>query len=283
MRKVNKYFVFAAIGLLSFIIGINYSSAQEYINYNGIHITPDEYNTLLNLGFTENQIYHMDEKTYKDNKDLDAKLISQTERYYKTITPAYGLGYDVEVTEEEYNNSDSNKNTQTRGYVDTTYKTITSSISQNGNKYRYNVSTLWKSMPSNRSYDIIGIGFSNPVYISSSVYFYYTYANASWQYTTSTQYFNKKSVSTGGAAVYKIPSGTIKSLSASLYYDVSKNTGNTITSLSICGDYAHATGNVSVGNVADYGISINGISIGASLLGLYDATPCAMEYANVNW
>ena len=283
MKNINKCLTFAFIGLISFVIGIKYSSAQEYINYNGIHMTNEEYNTLLNLGFTENQIYHMDEETYENNKNLDAKLISQTTRYYKTITPAYGLGYDVEVTEDEYNNSETERTELTRGYVETTYKTITSSISQNGSKYRYNVSTLWKSMPSNKSYDIIGIGFSNPVYINSSVYFNFTYADSSWNYTTSTQYYNKKSTGTGGAAVYKIPNISLKSLSASLYYDVSKNTGNTITSLAICGDYAHATSSVSVGNVADYSIGVSGISLGVSLAGLYDATPCAMEYASVNW
>lgn len=283
MKKINKYFAFAIAGLLSFAIGIKYSSAQEYINYNGIHMTTAEYNTLLNLGFTENQIYYMDEETYENNKDLDATLISQTTRYYKTISPAYGTGYDVEVSEEEYNNSGNSRTELTRGYVDTTYKTITSSISQNGNKYRYNVSTLWKQMPSNRSYDIIGIGFSDSVYISSSVYFSFTWANSAGSYTTSTQYYNKKTLSTGGSAVYKLPTGTIKSLSAGLYYDVSKNTSSTITSLSICGDYAHATGTVSVGNVADYSISIYGINLGSSLGGYYDATPCAMEYASVNW
>ncbi len=284
MKKLNRYFIFILAGVLCFVIGMKESKAEEYINYNGIHMTEAEYNTLINLGFTKNQIYHMDYETYENNKDLDAKLISQTTRYYKTISTGYGTGYDVEVTEEEYKNSATDKLTFDRGYVDTTYKTITSSISQNGNKYRYNVSTLWKQMPSTRSYDIIGIGFANAVYINSSVYFSYTYANASWQYTTSSQYYNKKSLSTGGAAVYKLPTGTIKSLSATLYYDVSKSSGaGTITNLSICGDYAHATANVAVGNVADYSISIYGINLGSSLGGYYDATPCAMEYASVSW
>jgi hypothetical protein len=283
MEKINKLFVFAIIGVLSFAVGIKTSNAQEYINYNGIHMTTNEYNTLINLGFTEEQIYHMDEDTYESNKDLDAKLVSQTVRYYKTITPAYGTGYDVEITEEEYNNAVKDPTFSNKGVVDTTYKTITSSIAQNGSKYRYNVSTLWKQMPSTRSYDIIGIGFSGQVYISSSVYFSFTYANSSWNYTTSTQYYNKKSLSTGGAAVYKLPTGTIKALSASLYFDVSKSTSSTITSLAICGDYAHATSNVPVGNVGDYGISINGINLYSTIVNLYDATPCAMEYANVNW
>ena len=282
MKQVNKYFCFIIIGLICFTISIKKSNAEEYINYNNIHMTPNEYNTLINLGFTEEQIHYMEQETYENNKDLDAKLVSQTTRYYKTVSPAYGTGYDVEVTEDEYNNS--NKLEFDRGYVDTTYKTITSSISQNGSKYRFNVSTLWKQMPSNRSYDIIGIGFSNYIHIDSSIYFSYTYANSSWQYTTSTQYKNKKSLSTGGAASYKLPTGSIKSLSASLYYDVSKNSGaGTITSLAICGDYAHATSTVPAANAGDYGINSSGINLYSTIINLYDATPCAMEYASVSW
>lgn len=280
LKNIKKYLLFIILGIVSFSFGIENSSAQEYVNYNGIHMNVKEYNTLLNLGFTDEQIYHMDKKTYLSNKDLDAKLISQTTRYYKTISSAYGKSYDIEVTKEEYNNSKDNN--QIRGIVNTTYKRIISSIAQNGNKYRYTVTTSWKQMPSVHSYDIIGIGFDDDVYISSSVYFSYTYANSNAVYTTSTTYYNKKSTSTGGAAVYKIPDNIV-SLSATLYYDVSKDTSSTITLLSICGDYAHATSNVPVSNVSDYGISIYGISLGSTLGGYYDATPCAMEYANVNW
>lgn len=281
MQSIKKKIIFVTLAIISSIIGITTSSAHEIVNYNNIHMTIDEYMTLINLGFTDNQIYYMDEDTYLNNKDLDATLLSQTIRYYKTIYPTYGNSYTVEITEAEYNNSD-NEN-QILGTVNTGYKTIVSTIAKNGNKYRYNVSTMWKNMPSTRSYDIIGIGFNDYVYISSSVYFSFTYANSAGSYTTSTQYFNKKSTSTGGAAVYKLPSGTITSLSANLYYDVSKNTSNTITSLSICGDYAHAQSNVPSSNISDYSIGIYGINLGTSISAYYDATPCAMEYASVNW
>lgn len=279
-KKIKKYLLFIILGIISFSFEIENSSAQEYINYNGIHMNVKEYNTLLNLGFSDNQIYYMDKKTYLNNKDLDAKLISQTTRYYKTISTTYGKSYDVEVTKEEYNNS--KENNQIRGIVNTTYKRIISSIAQNGNKYRYTVTTSWKQMPSVHSYDIIGIGFDDDVYISSSVYFSYTYANSSGTYTTSTTYYNKKNTSTGGAAVYKIPDNIV-SLSATLYYDVSKNTSNTINLLTICGDYAHATSNVPSSYISTYSIGISGISLGTLLGSYYDETPCAMEYANVNW
>lgn len=281
LKKMKKYLLFIIIGIISFSFSIENSSAQEYVNYNGIHMNIKEYNTLINLGFTDNQIYYMDKATYLNNKNLDAKLISQTTRYYKTISTSYGIDYDVEVTKEEYDNSKDDN--QIKGTVNTTYKTIVSSIAQNGNYYRYNVSVAWKKTPSTRSYDIIGIGFNDDVSISGLVNFSYTYANASGVYTTSSQYYNKKNTSTGGAAVYKLPSGDIRALSSSLYFNVSKDTSNTLTLLTICGDYAHATSSVPSSNISDYGISVYGISLGSTLGGYYDATPCAMEYANVNW
>ena len=282
MKSNNKCFLLVVLAIISLAFGITSTSALEIINYNGIKISPNEYNNLLNLGFTENQIYYMDKETYNINKDLDAKLLSQTKRYYKTEYTMYGVGTTKEITPEEYYN-DTKKVVLTKGIVQTQYKTVVSSIAQSGNKYRYNVGMSWSSMPSNRSFDIIGIGFADDVYISSSVYFNFTWANSAGQYTTSTQYYNKKSTSTGGSAVYKLPSGTIKALSANLHFDVSKDTTNTITTLGICGDYSHATSTVSSSNVANYGISIYGISLGSGLAGHYDAIPCAMEYANVNW
>lgn len=280
--RIKKYVLFVILAVICFISNIKISSAHEIVNYNKIHMTVDEYNTLLNLGFTENQIYHMDEETFLNNKDLDARLISQIQKYYKTVTPVYGNSYTVEITKEEYDSASTEK-TSIRGTVDTAYKTVVSSIAQNGNKYRYNVSVAWKIMPSTRSFDIIGIGFDDDVYINGLVNFSYTYANSAGQYTTSGLYYNKKNTSTGGSAVYKLPEGNIKALSSSLYYDVSKDTSSTITLLTICGDYAHAQSNVSQSNVADYSISIYGIGLGPSLAAYYDAIPCAMHYAHVNW
>ena len=39
-----------------------------YTNYNGIEMTNQEYNNLLNQGFSENEIYYMNEEIYLENK-----------------------------------------------------------------------------------------------------------------------------------------------------------------------------------------------------------------------
>lgn len=280
-KNQNNLFMYGIIALFVSIISMGQVNAAEYINYYGIEMSDEEYNTLYNLGFTEDEIYYMNEETYLENKDLDATLVAENQKYYKTIyTDLAGNSYSTEITEEEYENQPTNN---ARATVETEYKQMVSKLSQNGDKYRFKVTVLWKSMPSKRSYDIIGVGFNNNnIYISSSVYFNYHWCNSSGSCVTESYYQNKKSTSTGGAAVYDLPDSAY-SLSSTLYYDVSKNTSNTITSLAMYGDYAHATANVNVGNVGDYYITENGIELFSSIAGKYDEIPAAISTWSGNW
>ena len=274
--RLVKYVLVTLLVAFAFASDIDRPKADTLTNYNNIEINEKEYETLFNLGFTEDEIYYMDEATFEANKNLDAKLLAKTVKYYKTVYPTYGNSYTVEVTKEEYESSKHLN--ELRGSSYDSYKTVVSTITANGsNSYRFKVSTTWSNMPGTRSYDIIGVGFADDLTISSTVYFYYRYADQNGNYTTSYTYANRKSTSTGGAAVYHLPTGQITSLGATLYYDVTKNSGTTI---SMCGDYAHATSTVSSSDVANYSISLAGIGLGAGLAGHYDALPCAMSYAS---
>jgi hypothetical protein len=169
------------------------------------------------------------------------------------------------------------------GTIHTAYKTMTSSISANGSYYRYKNILTWDIMPSTLSFDIIGVGFADDVAIHSSiVYFNYNY-NDNNGYHSSSGYYNKKSTAYGGSVVYELPSTNLASLQATIYYDVEKDTSSTITSLSICGDYAHATSTVNASNVANYSISYAGIGLGSGLAGHYDSINCAYTTIGVNW
>lgn len=278
--KNNHILTYALITLFTFTLSIGNTNASEYKNYYGITMTNQEYNTLINLGFSSNEIYYMDLQTFEENKDSNATLVSKTEKYYKSIyNDLDGRTTSVEVTKEEYDNQGT---ITPRGTVSTEYKNVVSTLSQNGNKFRYKVSIAWKQMPSTKSYDIIGIGFRDDVYIDSSVYFNYYWCNSSGDCTTASDYYNKKKLSTGGSAVYKFPSSA-NSLSAALWYDVSKNTTNTITSLAMYGDYSHALSTVNVANVSDYNITYDGILLGSSLYSSYDAIPCAISTWSGSW
>lgn len=241
-------------------------------------MTEEEYDNLINLGFTLDEIYHMSEETFEQNKDIESTLEVQNKNYYKTVyTDLSGNSYSAEISKDEYDNQSG---ITPRGTVTTSYKVMTSSLTRNDNNtFRYHVSVSWTNIPSTRSYDIIGIGFNDEVYISSFVNFSYYYCNSYNECTTSSLYYDKKSLSTGGSAVYKVPSGDLAALTASLYYDVSKNTTNTLTELSMYGDYAHATTNITPDLYKNHTVNNNGLQLYSSISTKYDAIP----YAQSSW
>lgn len=273
--KKNYLMIYTFITIFAYTLSISVAYASNYINYRGISMTNEEYNNLINLGFTEDEIYYMSEETFNQNKDIKSTLEVVNEKYYKSVyTDLNGDSYSTELTEDEYNNQSSNN---MRGYVETTYKKLVTTMSKNSNNtFRYKTTLLWKQFPAVRSFDIIGAGFSDNVYISSGVIFSYYYCDASGNCPESTAYYNKKKLSTGGSVVYKLPSGDIRSLGAALYYDVSKNNSSqTISHLEMCGDYSHATANVNQSSISDYTVNENGIQL-FSIIGHYDAIPCAL-------
>ena len=81
--KKNNSFVYGVIAIFVSVLCVSQVNAAEYKNYFGIEMTNSEYNTLLNLGFTEDEIYYMNEETYLQNKDADANLVAKETKYYK--------------------------------------------------------------------------------------------------------------------------------------------------------------------------------------------------------
>ena len=282
-KRIISVFTFILLFACPLLVSASEADNFNYVNYYGITMTYDEYSTLMELGFNENEIYHMDLETFNANKDLDATLLVSESRYYKTVYPAYGNSYTVEVSEEEYNNSGKQV---LRGQQITPYKNIVTTISANGNKYRYKISVTWSQIPSVKKYDIIGIGYQDNVHIYNDiVYFGYFYSTPTNDYS-STQYYDQKVTQLGSSTVYKIPENiTLTGLASVLYYDVVKDTGaGTLTSLWMCGDYAHATSNsVTSTLAAHHTISYGGIGLFSDNISLYDAIPCTYANAAVNW
>ena len=98
--------------------------------------------------------------------------------------------------------------------------------------------------------------------------------------------YDQKVTSIGATTVYKIPEGiTLVGLASTLYYDVVKDTGaGTLTSLSMCGDYSHATStSVTSTLAAHHTIGNSGIGLFSDNSSLYDAIPCTYANASVNW
>ena len=281
MKRTPNY-MYLFITIFVFTLYLGNVKATEYVNYHNIAMTSQEYNNLLNLGFNEEEIYFMSEDTYISNKDLSGTVVARNDKYYKTIyTDLNGNTQSMEITKDEYDNQGG---MNSRGTVTTEYKNMVTVLTALTNTYRYKVSVGWKNFPSKRSYDIIGIGFDDDVYISSPLYFEYTYYVVGGSgYTTTTQYYYRQTTGTGGSVVYKLPSQSINALTAVLFYDVSKDTTNTITRLDMYGDYSHALKDVNYAIYSDHIIDYSGIDLGVNNH-YYDEIPEAQStITGINW
>jgi hypothetical protein len=282
MQKNSKFrlLLICVLTISFFLVNFNAVQALSIINYHGIEISDNEYATLLNLGFTVNEIYYMDAETFNNNKNLDATLMSQSTKYFKRVEMAFGNSYDEEVTEEEFYNHDDQL---LRGQFVTQYYTVTTTITAVSTYYRYKISVVWSSPPSVSKYDIIAATFNDDVKVRNNlVYFGYYYVTSGTTYTSS-QYYDRQITAYGSSTVFKYPDNT-SSFGVTMYYDVVKDTQNTITSLSMCGDYAHAISNSVTGSIAmNHTISYGGIGLNASNINYFTAIPCTYAYLSVNW
>lgn len=265
------------------IPGVVSASEVYYSNYYGISMTEGEYNNLLQLGFTKEEIHHMEVEEFNSNKNIEGNLETTTTRYFVSIIRYDSTGKmisnsDMEISEEDYNNesilSISNR-VANGGYVETSYKRMETTIAAAGSKYRYKVTLNWKIMPATRSYDIIGIGFNPTVYLNSSLVFNQTSCVST--NCTNTTTINNSNVGFNGAGVsFKLPTSTsITTLRSYFYFDVSKNVSNTITSMYAYGDYSHATKTISGGAAQGYYVDQSGIVLSSEISSYYDTITTA--------
>ncbi len=223
------------------------------------------------------------------------KLVSEVTKYYKTVTYAPTLlvnsndlnsnSITYEITEEEYNNGGKNNLIiASDGIIDTTYKQMTTSILTNGSYYRYKNELIWKNMPASRSYDIIGIGFFSTVKVySNSTHFSmsYCYTDGSC-YTSTTNY--PQIFSKGAGTTFKLPTGALRSLKQTFYFDVEKNTINTLNKQEAYGDYSHATGSILLTNAIKYTVNQSlGIVLNSSIAKYYDSIDVAIASWTGTW
>ena len=271
-----------------FVPGIVYAN-DSYVNYYGIEMNETEYSNLLGLGFTEEEIYHMDQNEFNANKNIESALEASTTKYYVETVRYDSTGRVVhsntsEVTEEEYND-DMILNMRSTATTETTYKKMVTTIAQAGTKYRYKVTLTWKQLPKVRSYDIIGIGIEPAlVAVSSSVVFNQTYCISNS--CTNTNSYNYASYDVAGAGVsFKLASNSgITGLRSYFYFDVSKeNPNQTLTLQYADGDYSHATSTVTANQAVGYYINQTGIVLNSSISSYYDAISSAEAEWSGTW
>ncbi len=254
MKKYLYSIVFATLILMSTTV-VKAANEVYYINNNNIEMTEKEYNNLLGLGFTEKQIERMDQEEFINNKNLEGSVLSETTKYIKRTTVKRNgitISKSEEITKDEAMeikalHSQEPSKGPSGNYYDGLMMTdaivVTSKIVGISNKYmRFKTDTEWLIIPSERYYDVIGIGIeSAKVQIASSLVF-----REDWRTTNNVSGYETicrpKTMSTGGLAIYELPTGSLQSLEATFYFNVKKQTGvGTITSLYAGGNNAHAT------------------------------------------
>lgn len=257
MRKYLYSIVLATLILMSTTV-VKASNEVYYTNRENIEMTEGEYNNLLGLGFTEKQIYRMDEETFLENKDIQGTVLSEVGKYYKQTTiMRNGIKTHLreEITEEEAMAEVALQSQgPTRGPVGNYYDGVFATtviyvkakiVGISDNYMRFKTDVEWIIMPSDRYNDIIGIGIEpDKVYISSSIKF-----REDWLTTGNTSGYDTicapKNESSGGSAIFALPSGSLSELESYIYFNVTKQSGvGTITDLHNSGNYAHADGYV---------------------------------------
>lgn len=275
MSKLKNYLL--AVLTMSLLFTTSIKAEENIIeNYFGIKMTTTEYNNLLNLGFSEEDIYLMDEDTYINNKDLIGHVVSTNVTRYKTVRR--GLESVTYVaTEEEFQ---SRNEVMPLGVVQNYWRSVVTKITQIDSNYRYTVSTVWNTMPTERNYDVIAIGITSDVIRTTYPTFVRHYCDYDDCYNS-----NLGAIKTsryGAGASFKIPSGTLTGMAASLYFDVQKDVSWTLTYQEFCGEYAHGDG-TSLTESKDYTIATGGIGFGASAVDKYVIMGCSYGTWTGTW
>lgn len=275
MSKLKNYLL--AVLTMSLLFTTSIKAEENIIeNYFGIKMTTTEYNNLLNLGFSEEDIYLMDEDTYINNKDLIGHVVSTNITRYKTVRRGLETVTYV-ATEEEFQ---SRNEVMPLGVVENYWRSVVTRITQIDSNYRYTVSTIWNTMPDERNYDVIAIGIPSDVVRSTYPTFIRHYCDYDDCYNS-----NVAAVKTnryGAGASFKIPSGTLTGIGATLYFDVAKFASGTLTYQEFCGEYAHGYG-TTLTESQNYGIATGGIAFKGTSIDKYTIMGCSYGTWTGTW
>lgn len=243
-----------------FVIFPVLTKAESITNNNGIVISEEEYNNFLKIR-THEYIMTMTQEKYDKLKSLDYSNVRSTEKYVaSTYNRSLNLTTEREITKEEYDNYDSEISPYLNDAGDsyeTQVKKITLAV-VGGTTWNYVVTTAtWKSIPSVRSYDVIGVRgerfeFRDGSQTGEQVYYLngtYNYIDYAWNGTNIQRHDNGFGIS------MNIVNSDIESLQLSVDCDV-KATGSAPALFS---SYQHAVQEVSLANSQNYTLSGAGL------------------------
>lgn len=223
-----------------------------------------------------------------DDIELIDEVVAENSKYYRIIINKNnselmclaGFGESssimVEITEEEYLNSAELAAPNESASVENGTLKLTSKISKyTSDSYKYEAILEWKLIPSMRSYDILGVGYYASVKQWGTVDLTQEYCTSD-DYCGETYSYYQYTGANGSAAMFYLPSGSLKSLKQSLRVIVEKNTTATIIEQLCKASFAHATKSVTYSQAKDFIVDSGGIKLGDSIFYSYGTT------ANVN-
>lgn len=233
---MKKLFLLFIITLLVSPMIVN-ADETHYINNGKTTITAKEYENLQSLGFEPKEIYGMSEENFNKNKVLTGEVMKKitldtSEFPQLSLNPDVNIGGGIASP----NNS---------AYAETHYKRMSVYIINiNDNHYRYKITLDWLNMPSKRSWDILALGYENTVYVGVPTTFEQNWCKNGSCYTSlSGNYYSYDDVE---MVTFKLPSGTLTSLSSYMFYDVLRvDPSKVLEEITTIGDYAHATSTLS--------------------------------------
>ncbi len=225
MKKVLSLLV-----LTTAIIGIGKVNAESnkdiyYTNSNGISLTEKEYNyakTMFNEQFIE--VMNQEDYDFINRADVNNK--------------------DVEIIVEEPKTDYIQS--RTSSYVETQAKRLAISKTCHNGVCVVSLTNTWKYEPRVKSYDVIGVMFSNTSQYGNG---YGTIFKVNGSNHTCTEYVKN---SDGLGCSYKLPSNATADIYAYMSLDVNDTGGL------VYGSYQHATSSVTLSQSKNYSFHING-------------------------
>lgn len=236
MKNLFRGGTIALAMLLTFgITKVNAEESIYYTNLNGVEMTEREYNHIVDL-LSDLKVTSITQDEFDEY--MTYQIIDRDVIYQKVVTNEYGLVYEEEITEEEYYNSDLNKEeaegTRVSGYFETSYKRLNVSLTSSNGYYLLLGSLTWKKVPACRSYDVFAFRLTR---------FNYSNVTGSQTYYTSSGHTNIS---------YNSNSAGYKSLSNGAGFSMNLKDGSNITSYDMSitarltiSDYSYSTSYVS--------------------------------------
>ena len=276
MKNIKLIF-FALVSLL--VVLPLYTYAENITNQNGVVMTEEEYNNFLKI-HTEAYIMTMTQDKYEKLKELDYSNVQSKTIYVETkYNPHLGITTDKVISKEQYDkiNPGLKPNVNSGGdYEETTAKTFSLNLAGGTTWNHITATATWKSIPSTRSFDLIGFrgyGFrfsegsqqGTQIYKENGSYKYVSYGYNG----TNIKKFNRSDGLNAGYGIsMNIVNNTISYLQTTTECDVA----TTLDHPSIYASYQHAVKDITLADSQSYSLG------GAGLGGVFAFTNGMYQY-----